>query len=225
MIPGIVAGYPVAGGGGSPYVSYIGGAYSVDQSGSSVTLAVPSGAAAGDTAVVVLRCRGDRSFSGLTGWTVHKNQVIPSSQTGDAGNTRVYILSRVLVDETSFPFTQSSASAYGAALVVLRGGSVGNNALSDTVESGNNTATITKAVSGSMLVAVTMGNGFAIDPVASSPVAGYTRRGESYFSSAENYFFVANIDTRNGVSAGTVSASNTYVVSDAGGAIWLAEVG
>lgn len=206
--------------GGPVTPTYIGGEFHVDQSASSITLNVPGGAVAGDLVIVVLRCRADRNMTGFTGWTTHVSQVVRSSRPSDSAEARAYIVSRVLGAETSFTFTHSASASYGAALIVIRGGSVGNAALPDS-----DTVSITKVSSSSLLLAISMGNNRSAIP-APPIVAGYTNHGLTTFLSAGLYYYTAVCETRSGVAAGSVSATmNTLSAGVARNGLWLAEIG
>lgn len=208
--------------GGSPPAgppTYIGSSAAVTQSSDTPTLSVPVGAASGDTVVVVLRCRADRSISGFSGWTMHHSGVVESTQPAAIEYARVYILSRVLASETSFSFTQSSSSAYGAALLVFRDGAVGNNAYADGLTVG-----ITKASSDSILLAVGLGNNLNVS-VPSPAFSAYTQRAVTYFFASPSYFYIGACETRSGVGAGSVSATSSSLGPGGQVGVWLAEIG
>lgn len=101
-----------AGGGGGPAASYIGATVAVTQSGTTATLNVPGGATTGDLVIAILRCRGDRTFSGFTGWTTLRNTTIQTTQPADSTSTILYVLTRTLASESSFSFTHSASAAY-----------------------------------------------------------------------------------------------------------------
>lgn len=198
--------------------SYIGGSFAVDQTGASPTLSVPAGSIPGDTIIAVLRCRADRSMSGFTGWTTHLSTVVQSGNTPDATSSRVYILSRTLAAETSFGFTQSSASAYGFALLSFRNGVVGANSYAD----GQN-ATVTKASASSLLLAIAFANNANV--LSAAPVfIGYTNRGTSSFFNT-SYFYLVFAETLAGVGAGSTTATGTFSTVSAQDGVWLAEIG
>lgn len=222
MIGFYAAGAMGTGGGGpTPPASpeYIGGAFHVNQSASTVTLNVPAEAQPGDTVIVVLRCRTDRSMSGFSGWTTKKSQVVPSTSSADPNTTRVYVLERTLASETSFSFTHSASAAYGAALLVYRGGSILQDALPDS-----KTASLNKLSDESILLAVSLGNGDAASPVGTSVITGFTRRGVTSFFTSNNYYYVAICEDRAGVAAGSVSVTANYGTGTQA-ALYLAEIG
>lgn len=159
-------------------------------------------------------------MSGFTGWTTIISSVLPSTDPGGTGNSRVYILTRTLAAETSFAFTQSASAAYGAALLVFRGGVVGTNTLVDATS-----GSITKSGANSMLLAVSLYNQSAVSPTTVNPTfASYTNRGYSYFFSSPSYFYVVVAETRSGVPAGSTTATGNPP-SASGRATWLAEIG
>lgn len=205
------------GGGGSP--TYIGGDFLVTQSGTTATLNVPGSATTGDLVVVILRCRGDRTFSGFTGWTIVRNSTIQTTQPADSTSTIAYVLTRTLASESSFSFTHSASAAFGAALLVFRDGAVVTEALTN-----GQSATITKAGANSLLLAVALANSHATTP--GDPVfTSYTRRGRTYFDSAGTFFYEAICETRSGVGAGSTTASGTFSSAGNQDAVWLAEIG
>lgn len=218
MIGFYAAGAMGTGGGGpTPPASpeYIGGAFHVNQSASTVTLNVPAEAQPGDTVIVVLRCRVDRSMSGFSGWTTKKSQFVQSDPT----TSRVYVLERTLASETSFSFTHSASAAYGAALLVYRGGSILQDALPDS-----KTASLNKLSDESILLAVSLGNGDAASPAGEPVITGFTRRGFTSFFSSPNYHYVAICEDRAGVAAGPVSVTANYGTGTQA-ALYLAEIG
>lgn len=221
MIGFYAAGAMGAGGGGpTPPASpqYIGGTFHVNQSASTVTLNVPAEAQSGDTVIVVLRCRADRSMSGFSGWTTKKSQVVQSTLPADSTSSRVYVLERTLASETSFSFTHSASAAYAAALLVYRGGSILQDALPDS-----QTASFNKMSDESILLAVSLGNR-GVNPVEAPVITGFTRRGATSFFTSPNYFYVAICEDRAGVAAGAVSVTANYG-SGTEAALYLAEIG
>lgn len=205
------------GGGGSP--SYIGGTFAVTQSGTTATLNVPGGATTGDLVIAVLRCRGDRTFSGFTGWTTLRDTPIQTTLPADSTSSILYVLTRTLASESSFSFTHSSASAYGAALLVFRDAAV----TTETLANGQS-ATITKADNDSLLLAVAVANSHSTAP-ADPVFTSYTRRGRTYFDLSGSFFYEAIAETRSGVSAGSTTASGTFSSAGNQDAVWLAEIG
>lgn len=209
-----------AGGGASP--SFIGGDFKVTQSGTTVTLTPPVGAQSGDLVIAVLRARADRTMSGFSGWTQHRDSIVQSTLPSDPINSRVYILSRVSAGEASYSFTHSAAGAYGAALLVFRDSAVVQEALADGYD-----ANITKAGAASILLAVGLANNDLNNPsTAANPTfSGYTRAGVTYFDSAGTYFYTAYCETRTGVSAGLTGVSDIFPSAGNQNGVWLAEIG
>lgn len=196
--------------------SYIGGTFAVDQSGSTVTLAVPSGATGGDTCIVILRCRADRTMSGFSGWTTNLETSVIEGFDGNASYTMAYVLSKELSAETSFSFTQSSASAYGAALLVFRDGVIVGGTYTDGLSS-----SITKVGANSLLLAVGFSNGTS--DLGTDSFAGYTTRGITAFTSGLS-FFAAFVGTKSGVAAGPTSATGEFQPVPGANGAWLAEI-
>ncbi len=217
MIPGIVAGGNY---GSAPpsVVSYIGGDYIVNGVGNP-TLNVPGLAMAGDTVFVVLRCREDRSMSGFSGWTTHLSTAVYSGGSGDFF-TRAYVLSRTLAAETSFSFTQSSASAYGAALMAFRGGSFVGGTYAD-----GNTVSRTKTNPGGVMLAMAFNSNDGVLPTTNLPCfTGYTARGQTYYD-VGSYYYTAYAETKDGDPAGSVSATANIPATTTGqSGVYLLEI-
>jgi hypothetical protein len=100
-----------------PVNRFVGANYATTSSGSSMTLAVPAGATAGDTLIMCAVVRSDRSATAPIGFTT---QYTDSFGSGTQG-TRVYVWSKAYASETSITATHSANAAYGAALMCVRG--------------------------------------------------------------------------------------------------------
>lgn len=220
MIGFFAAGAMGESGGGGGSVSYIGGDY-VPNGVGNPTLAVPGLAEPGDTVVVVLRCREDRTMSGFTGWTTHLSTPVYSGGSGDF-YTRAYVLSRTLAAETSFSFTQSSASAYGAMLLVFRGGVFIGGTPAD-----GNTVSRTKTLDTSIMLAIAFNSNDTTLPTGNVPCfAGYTDRGQTYYDAGGVYYYSAYAETKDGDPAGSVSATANISATTTGqSGVYLMEIG
>lgn len=216
----IINPYVFGAGGGGGAVTYIDGTYIVSGVGNP-TLSVPGTALPGDIVFVVLRCREDRSMSGFTGWTTHLSTPVYSGGSGDFF-TRAYVLSRTLAAETSFSFTQSSPSAYGAALIVLRGGVFIGGTYAD-----GNVASRIKTLSTSTMLAFAFNSNDGTLPTGNVPCfTGYTARGQTYFDNGGSYFYTAYVETKDGEAAGSVSATANISATTTGqSGVYLVEVG
>lgn len=187
MIPGIMAQRRVVSGGGSPPVSLVGiAATSETFTGTSFTVTVPAGAAAGDTMIAILRCRADRSFSTPAGWTSRLSQVVGTAGLS-SGNTRLYILTKDYSGESTVSFTQSTSAAGTATVAVVRGvvGTQGS--------ASGNSHVFSPTVANSMLIAVGVSNNTT--SAVASWTSPFTTVGSFKWSASSPYFYGASVAT------------------------------
>lgn len=199
--------------------SYVGGDATIDVSSATPSVTVPGGAVNGDTMVVILRCREDRSFTIPGGWTTHVSRAVSASSSGTS-YTRVYIISKARSGETSLSFTQSAAAACSASLAVFRNGTVGVNANNDT-----NIIGITKASSSSILLAVSLKSSTGVTTPGNPIFAGYTQRGVAKWSAGGDWFYATGFETLSGAPSGSATATATWTGPADQSASWLAEIG
>lgn len=199
--------------------SYVGGTFSIDQTVSSLSLAVPGGTVDGDTIVVVLRCREDRTFTIPGGWTTHMSRAVAAGTSGTS-YTRAYIISKARAGETSLAFTQSASAACSGALIVFRNGIVGTNLATDGLSS-----SITKANGSSLLLAVGLNSNLAVTTPPNPAFSGFTQRGYAKWSSGGDHFYGTVAETQDGRAAGAVTATMTWTGPTDQRAVWLAEIG
>jgi hypothetical protein len=191
---GLLIGASGAGGGIDPFVAVT---HVTGASGSSISAAVPVGAASGDTLVLVVRVRGDRSVTvPPTGSTTLIDQTIGDGSPGQ--RQRVYVFTKAYVADTTMSCTHSASAAHGVSLYVVRGTVV--NSTAGQVSSNTQNITITKTGTNNGLLAlglVIAGSGFT---TANPALSGWAQRGTDYFD-ASNYFGVGYSRGHSGASA------------------------
>src|SRR5690606_10697802 len=107
-----------SGGGGVPVELFVGATYAAgSQSGTTMTLSVPAGAAPGDTLIWIAVIRSDRTITVPSGWTEHQNQSF-STGSGPNQGMRFAALSKPYASESSVSVTHSSNAAWGGLLAV-----------------------------------------------------------------------------------------------------------
>lgn len=176
-----------AAGGGFPPVSLVGvAATSETFSGTNFVVSVPVGAATGDTMIVILRCRADRSFTVPAGWTQRFSVVVGTSGT-TANNTKLYVLHKPYAGESTVSFTQSVSAAGIAVVAVVRGTLGTHSSLS------GNSRSFTPTVTDSMLFAIGTSN--ATTATSASWSAPFTTAGSFKWSASSPYFYGASVST------------------------------
>ena len=162
----------------------VGATSTANQNVGTLTMAVPSGTAAGDQLLVVLRVRADRSFTIPAGWTVLYSTAFPSGSLAQS-DTRVYIIVKDFSGETSLSFVQNVAAACSGMVISLRGqlGVLGASFTSPL--------TYTKTKNSSYMLIFTFDNNYPVVSGSATRVsspAGYTQIGHSYFSNTTEFY-------------------------------------
>lgn len=197
-----------------------GAQFAVNATSSVATLSVPAAVLPGDTLIAILRCRGDRSFSIPTDWTLISTAVFPSGTSTNA--TFVYVVSKPYAGESSVSFTQSANAAYGFALMAVKGAvvTVGTN------YTGVISASINKIYPATLLVAIALNSNFSTSNPPFPMFTGYTNRGITSVVSGSTRFFGAVVESLEAAPTGVQSISATWSTSTIGsqGAVLL-EIG
>lgn len=177
----------------------------VNQSGSTISLSLPPSAIVGDLVLCVLRCRSDRSISIPSGWDLRVSTIVRSTLPVSDLYCRVYVISKsVSPGDSVYSFTHSASAAYGASLILVRGGMVISANYSD-----GKSISINKTATGSAIIVLALSNSAASIPSASA-VPGYSHGGGTYFTALPSYFFVSSIYYRSFNATGTQSISATF---------------
>lgn len=198
--------------------SYVDGAYTIDQTTSSLSMSVPSATVDGDVLICILRCREDRTFTIPGGWTTHASRAVATGMTGSV-YSRVYIISKPRAGETSLSFAQSVSAACSGSLLVIRNGSVRTNAITDGLSSN-----ITKSQPISLLVAVGLNSSLGVTTPSNPAFTGFTQRGYAKWSSGGDHFYASVCETLLATGTGSSTATMTWAGPTDQRAAWLAEV-
>lgn len=216
-------------GGGDPWDLFVGATYAAgSQSGTTMTLSVPAGAAPGDTLIWVAVLRGDRNLTVPSGWTAHQNLVVnPSTGANNTQRLRFAALSKPYAGESDVSVTHSANAAWGGLLAVVRG-TIAQQTLGADSQS-NATGSITPSANCTLIgvLAQHIINP-ASPPPSAAPAPGWTYDGAGYHDGATNQLnYMPRLYWRNSLGGVLTSLSpDAYYGSSSNrvGVVWIAQV-
>ena len=171
---------------------------------SAMNLQVPTGAAAGDTLLAVIRFRADRTFTIPTGWSSILDIAIPASSSSTA-DSRVVILQKPWVNESTVSFVGASTGEGSVVLFLIRG------EVRTPVSSYTSPASYTKTQESSYTLALTLDNNHNPIIASTSRIDGYTNLAHSFFTGAGgNQFYTIFADSRRFDQPGSISIDTDW---------------
>ena len=213
----------------APVSMFVGASYAAgSQSGTTMTLSVPAGAAPGDTLIWVAVLRGDRNLTVPSGWTAHQNLVVnPSTGVNSTQRTRFAALSKPYAGESDVSVTHSANAAWGGLLAVVRG-TIAQQTLGAASQS-NATGSITPSANCTLIGVLAQHNiAPASPPPSAAPAPGWTYDGAGYHDGAANQLnYMPRLYWRNspgGVPTSLSPAADYGSLSQRVGVVWIAEV-